>query len=375
MPPAPPDDAPSRDAAPNRPALRVDLSALGRNAEHLRARQAAELGAVVKADAYGLGAEAVSGHLARACGVRSFFVAYAQEGRAIHAALARRGAAPDAIYVLNGYDPCDASLYEGTTLRPVLNDAAQAAAWSERGGPCALGVDIGMNRLGLDPGEAAGLPGGTGLDPADVVLVVAHLSHTAQPAHPANAQQVARFETLVREARDRLPRARFSLSASGGIALPAAPSEALVRPGIALYGGAPDGDPASALEPVATLTAPVIQTRAVRAGETAGYDGRWRAARDSLLAVLAIGYADGVPRSAFPAGRVVLNGASCPVAGTVSMDLLIVDATEAGPVRTGDRAELFGASLPIDAAAAAAGTIAYELLTRVGGRVARRYAA
>ena len=362
----------SADDPPNRPSLRVDLGALGRNVETLRASQPAEVGAVVKADAYGLGAERVARHLAERCGIESFFVAHATEGRDVRRAVNRPGIAPTHIYVLNGYDPIDAPGFDAHHLRPVLNDVAQAAAWAERGGACALGVDVGMNRLGLDPGEVPDLCAQTGLDPQDVKLVVAHLSHAGQPGHEANARQVQRYEALVRAARDGLPRARFSLSASGGIALPAAPSEGLVRPGIALYGGGPDGQARSALNPVATLTAPVIQARIVGPGETAGYDGRWRAERESALAVLAIGYADGVPRAAFPSGRVVLNGVPCPIAGTVSMDLLIVDATEAGPVRIGDRAELFGPRLPIDEAAAAAGTIAYELLTSVGSRVVRR---
>ena len=358
---------------PNRPALRVDLQALGRNAAALRRRSPAELGAVVKADAYGLGAEEVSRHLAERCGVTSFFVAYATEGRDVRHAVNRRGIPPAHIYVLNGYHEADATRFDARNLRPVLNDRAQAAAWAETGGACALGVDVGMNRLGLDAAEVPTLCAETGLAPQDVKLVIAHLSHAGEPDHPANAQQVARFEQLVRAAREALPAARFSLSASGGIALPQAPNEGLVRAGIALYGGAADADPGSALEQVATLTAPVILTRTVGPGETAGYDGRWRAERESRLAVLALGYADGYPRAMFPRGRAILNGVACPLAGRVSMDLLIADVTEAGPVFVGDRAELFGPSRALDAAAADAGTIGYELLAGLGPRVERRY--
>ena len=356
----------------NRPALTVDLSALGRNVEALRAQQPAEVGAVVKADAYGLGAEEVSRHLAERCGVTTFFVAYAVEGRTVRHAINRRGIPPAHIYVLNGYDEADAARFDARNLRPVLNDRAQVAAWARTGGACALGVDVGMNRLGLDAADLPSLAGETGLDRADVKLILAHLSHAGRPGDEANARQVAGFEDLVRASRETYPKARFSLSASGGIALPAAPSEALVRPGIALYGGAADADPDSGLEAVGTLTAPVIAQRTVGPGETAGYDGRWRATRESRLAVLAIGYADGYLRSMFPEGAVRLGGVRCPLAGSVSMDLLIVDATDARAA-LGDRAELFGPNLSLDAAARAGGTIGYELLSRVGERVERRY--
>ena len=357
----------------NRPALEVDLGALGRNAQTLRARSGCEVGAVVKADAYGLGAEEVSRHLAEHGGISSMFVAYAVEGRTVRHAVNRPGIDPVHLYVLNGYHEADATRYDLLSLRPVLNDRAQAAAWAQRGGACALGVDVGMNRLGLDAAEVPTLCEETGLDPRDVKLVIAHLSHAGSPGASQNAAQVDRFESLVRAAREGLPKAKFSLSASGGIALPAAPSETLTRPGISLYGASCDGSEDGALETVARLTAPVILTRTVGPGETAGYDGRWRATRESRLAVLSIGYADGYPRAIFPEGYVMLNGARCPLAGTVSMDTVIADVTDAGPVRLGDRAELFGPALSVDRAARMAGTIGYEMLTSVGERVERRY--
>ena len=358
----------------SRPVLAVSLGALSRNAEALRARSGgAELGDVVKADAYGLGSEEVARHLAEHCGVRTFFVAFAHEAARVRHAVNRHGIEPCDIYVLNGFTEAEAATFDLSALRPVLNSREQVEAWARSGGPCALGVDVGMNRLGLDANDLDGLCEETGLERRDVGLVVAHLSHASQPSAAQNQTQTALFEALAEENRARFPKARFSLSASGGIALPNAPSEALVRAGIWLYGGAPDGDPYTALEAVATLTAPVIMTRRVEPGDTAGYDGRWTAGRPSRLAVLAIGYADGYLRSLSNRGVVRLGGAECPAVGAVSMDTLIVDVTDAGEVRPGDRAELFGPALRVDRVAKMAGTISYELLTAVGSRVERAY--
>ena len=358
----------------SRPALTVSLGALGRNAEALRAASGgAELGAVVKADAYGLGCEEVARHLAEHCGVRAFFVAFAHEAARVRHAVNRPGIDACHLYVLNGYHPSEAATFDLSSLRPVLNAPEQARAWAETGGACALGVDVGMNRLGMDANALERLCDETGLDPRDVKLVIGHLSHAGQPEAAQNKTQAALFADVAAENARRFPAARFSLSASGGIALPQDLPERLTRPGIALYGGAADGEPAHALEAVATLTAPVIALREVAIGDTAGYDGRWTAERPSRLAVLAIGYADGYLRSLSNRGVVMLGGAECPVVGAVSMDTLIVDVTDADDVALGQRAELFGPALSVDRVARLAGTIAYELLAGVGARVERRY--
>ncbi len=255
----------------------------------------------------------------------------------------------------------------------MLNDEAQAAAWAARGGPCAIGVDLGMNRLGFRPEEVPGLCGRTGLAPSDVAMVVAHLSHASDPASPRNAEQVGAFERLAATVRTELPSARFSLSASGGLWLPQEAEEGVVRPGIALYGASPTGDPSDALDTVATLSAPVVALRDVPKGETVSYDGRWRAPRDSRAAILSIGYADGLPRALTGRGVVVLCGEERPILGTVTMDLVMVDATGLMGVEIGQHAELFGGALPVDRVARLAGTIGYELLASVGPRVVRRY--
>ena len=358
----------------SRAALTVSLGALGRNVDRLRDRaNGAEVAAVVKADAYGLGCEEVARHLAEHCGLSTFFVAFAHEAARVRHAVNRPGIEACRLYVLNGFSASEAPAFDLSNLRPVLNSPAQVSAWAARGGPCALGVDVGMNRLGMDANDLDGLCEETGLSRRDVKLVLAHFSHASDPHAAQNKAQAALFAELAAENAARFPNAAFSLSNSGGLSLPALEADRLVRPGIALYGGAPDGEPSHALEAVATLTAPVIMTRRVGIGDTAGYDGRWTAERPSFLAVLAIGYADGYLRSLSNRGVVRLGGAECPVVGTVSMDTLIVDVTDAEEVSVGDRAELFGPDLPVDRVAKLAGTISYELLTAVGNRVDRLY--
>ena len=359
----------------NRPALQVDLAALGRNLETLRELSGpAEVAPVVKADAYGLGAEEVCRHLAEHHGVASFFVAYAVEARPVRHAVNRPGIGRCDLYVLNGFQEADATRFDLLSLRPVLNTQAECAAWAQRGGPCAVAVDLGMNRLGLAPSELGGLAARTGLDRDDVKLVCGHYSHAGTPGAPQTARQADAFARLAAAAAPAFPKARFSLSNSGGVLSPHQGAERLVRPGVALYGGAPDGDPESALEAVATLTAPVLGVRTVEAGGTVGYDGTWAAPGARRVATLAMGYADGYLRALSGRGLAWIGGAVCPVVGRVSMDLVAVDVTEAGEVAPGDRAELFGLHLPIDRIARLADTIAYELLAAMGPRVERRYA-
>lgn len=359
---------------PNRPALTVDLQALSRNLEVIRSRAGeADVAPVIKADAYGLGAAEVARHLAEHAGVTAFFVAYAHQAERVRHAVNKPGIGQVDIYVLNGFNEADSHRHDLLALRPVLNTKDEAAAWTRHGGPCALGVDIGMNRLGLSPWDLPSLCRDTGLNKHDVALVVMHLSHASTPEAEENASQIAMFEAVAEANKAAFPNARFSLSASGGLALSARPGETLVRPGISLYGGSPTGKPEDALEPVASLTAPVLLMRDVEPGETVGYSGRWTADRHSKLSVLALGYADGYFRSLSGKGRVFLGGTECPVVGAVSMDLLIVDVTDAGPVAVGDRAEAFGKRIPIDRLAAEAGTISYEILTAVGDWVERVY--
>ena len=354
--------------------LTIDVAALRANYRHLSARAgSAECAAVVKANAYGLGVETVVPRLV-AEGCRTVFVARASEGVAV------REIAPSLrIYVLDGVNEITLSSIRFNGLRPVLGSMRQLGLWREAGGrePCAVHVDTGMNRLGLDPAAFSSLVGDGSLDGLRVDLLMTHPACADEPGHPMNAAQRAAFD----EARRLLPDVPASYCNSAAL-LGEGPTLDLVRPGIALYGGeAIDGRPP--LDPVVTLEAHIVQLRDLPVGEPVGYGATWRAERPSRLAVCAVGYADGYPRSSgtgvplrgalHAAGFGALAGHRVPIVGRVSMDLTIFDVTDV-PVeaaQSSDHIELVGPNVPLDEAARAAGTIGYELLTSLGTRYSR----
>jgi len=337
--------------------LNVDLDALSHNFHALQALSGVPAHPVVKANAYGLGAAAVATRL-MAEGARTFFVARLTEGVALREVL---GAVPD-IYVLDGCVGAAASTLAAAALRPVLNHGDQFQAWlAAGGGPCGLQIDTGMNRLGFRPEDAP--PAFAGL-----ALVMSHLSCADDPAEPMNRRQRDRFAI----AADRYPAALKSFANSGGCFLGTDYGFDAVRPGICLYGGGPEGRPDTRLRPVATLTAQVLQVRPVEAGDSVGYSRGFVADGPRRIATCGAGYADGVLRSHAGTGQVQVAGVMRPLLGRVSMDVIAVDVTGL-EVAPGDRVELFGPNRLLDDAAAAAGTISYELLTSVTPRVARLY--
>lgn len=343
--------------APAPATMTVDLQALAANFRTLEAAGGVPVHPVVKADAYGLGAAACAERLMRE-GARTFFVARTREGERLRAAL---GAAP-AIYVLDGCLSGRARRLREADLRPVLNTDAQMAEWrAAGGGACGLQIDTGMNRLGFRP-EAAPGPF-EGLD-----LVLSHLACADDPAEPMNARQRDAFAA----AAARYPGTVRSFANSGGVFLGADYGFDASRPGICLYGGGPEGRPDDRIRPVATLTAEVLQVRDVPAGESVGYSRGFIAATPRRIATVAAGYADGVLRSYSPRGQAWVGGEARPIVGRVSMDVCAVDVTGL-EVAVGDPVELFGSHRALDEAAAAAGTVAWELLTSVGARVNRRH--
>ena len=351
--------------------LTIDLGALGANWRALAADVApAECAAVVKADAYGIGIDQVVPAL-RAAGCRTFFVALPDEGRRVRAV-----SSDVAIYVLNGFFAEAAELYRQSELRPVLNTLDEVELWAWRGGGAAsaIQVDTGMNRLGLSLHEALELARRpdrlTAIRPS---LLLSHLACADTPQHPLNAEQLALF----RELRAQFPKLPASLANSAGIALGSDYHFDLVRPGIAVYGAACAED-RPILSTVVTAEARILQVREAAAGETVGYGAAERLKRDTRIAILSAGYADGYLRAAGsaegrPGASVGIRGRRAPILGRVSMDLIAVDVTGIVGVSPGDRAELFGPNVPIDEVAAAAGTIPYELLTGLSRRAERRY--
>ena len=358
------------DAAdPNPPGtLVVDLDALARNYRRMRdAAAPAECSAVVKADAYGLGLAPVASRLALE-GCRRFFVATIGEGRELRRLL------PDAaIYVLEGAPDGSAAALRNACLTPVLNSLEQIACWAAAGGGRAvLHIDTGMSRLGLTVREVETLAARPALlDSIDVEYVMTHLACADAPSHALNAEQLLRFERL----RRMLPPAPTSIGASAGIFLDREHRGDLVRAGIGLYGGNPFSDRACPVEPVVTLRARVVQVRDVASEGTVGYGATYALRPPCRIAVCAVGYADGYPRAVGNRCDASFEGMRVPVVGRVSMDLTCIDvsALPAGAIRPGDYVELIGGAVALDEVAAAAGTIGYEILTRLGSRLERHY--
>ncbi len=345
--------------------LTIDLDALAGNYATLR-RQAngAEIAPVVKADAYGLGAEAVARRLWRD-GARSFFVARIGEGESLRQAFGPERFAT--IYVLDGCPAGAAERLANAHLTPVLNSLDQIAEWRRAGSgdPVTLMLDTGLNRLGLTETDARTLAA----SPFGVAVVMSHLACADQPEHPMNRTQRDRFVSLAA----LFPAARRSLAASDGLFLGTDFAFEMARTGICLYGGGPQSVQDNRITAVATFEAPILQLRTLSVGETVGYGASFRATRPMKVAVVAAGYADGVLRAASPKAYGSLGGTSCAVLGRISMDLTVFDVTDNPAALPGVMMQIIGPDVPVDAAAAAAGTIAYELLTRIGARATRVY--
>lgn len=341
--------------------LEVDLGAIVANWHTLRNRHGADIAGVVKADGYGLGAAPVALALAGA-GCRHFFVAQFSEGLALRRAI---GPGP-MIAVLGGFPP---GADEGAGLTPVLNTPQDVAAWAaapRQNAGVILHLDTGMERLGLSQAERAALPPGV-LDSAGLRYVMTHLACADEQNNPLTALQAQRFA----EAADAFPDTPRSLANSAGIFHGL--SSDLGRPGCAVYGINPTPWLPNPMRQVMRLTVPVIQTRSVPAGTSVGYGATWIAKRDSQIATIAAGYADGYLRSLSSRGVGIIAGSLAPLAGRVSMDLITLDVTDIPNVQIGDRVELIGPQQTPDTVAALAGTIGYEVLTSLGSRYRRRY--
>jgi alanine racemase len=353
--------------------LEIDLAAIAANWRLLRAHAApARCAAVVKADAYGLGADKVAPALA-AAGCRRFFVATLDEGIALRSVL---GPGFE-IAVLNGPFAGAVAEFVAHDLVPVLNDPGQIALWRQTAarGAAMLHLDTGMARLGLSPREFAAC--GEALQALPWRGFLSHLACADDPAQPLNEAQRRRFLA----ARAVLPGPPASLAASSGIFLGSSFHFDFVRPGAALYGVNPQPQSPNPMRPVVRLKGRVLQLREIDEGDSVGYGAAWMAPAPARLATVAIGYADGWPRafgqygSGGRRGAGRLGGVSIPLVGRISMDLMVFDVTAVDPAlaRPGAFITLLDEEYGVDAAAAAAGTIGYEILTALGRRYHRIY--
>ncbi|KQI68759.1 alanine racemase [Loktanella sp. 3ANDIMAR09] len=338
--------------------LTIDLGAVAANWRSLNDLTSCETAAVVKADGYGLGAGRVAAALAKQ-GARIFYVAVAEEGAALRAALGDRAQ----IRVLTGHMKGDTQLLVDHQLTPILNSLSQIDRHFRDlpDHPFGLQLDTGMNRLGLEWDDWAQVA-----EPAlrrKPVVVMSHLACADEPDHPMNPYQLDVFHQMT----DGITTPR-SLAATGGMLLGSAYHFDECRPGIGLYGGLPF----AGARPVARLDLPIVQIRDLTEGEVVGYGNSWQAERPTRLATLSAGYADGLLRAA--SGRATLWSGSqpCPLVGRISMDLITVDITDLrdDPVSL----SILSPDQTVDDLARAAGTIGYEILTSLGARYSRRYA-
>ncbi len=340
--------------------LTIDLDALAANWRALDAISGPDVqtGAVVKADAYGLGAARAERALA-AAGARRFFVAVAEEGAALREAL---GPGPE-ISVFSGHMAGDSDMIHDLGLVPMLNSIEQLTRHFEAlpGHPFGIQLDTGMNRLGLEPGEWAAA--------RDIVmsqgprLIMSHLACADEPDHEMNRRQLDAFLDMTEGTG--VPR---SFAATGGILLGPDYHFDLTRPGIGLYGGLPFEEAHRVVE----LELPVIQIRDLEPGESVGYANAFVTDHKARVATVSGGYADGLSRQLSNHGVLFHGETPCPILGRVSMDLIGVDVThlpEAPKALT-----MLGAHQSVDELADAAGTIGYEILTQLGHRYQRHYA-
>ncbi len=339
--------------------LTIDLDAIAANWRALDAMSDAgvQTAAVVKADAYGLGAARVARALAQA-GARRFFVAVAEEAATVRRAL---GPGPQ-IAVLGGHMAGDTDMIGDLDLTPILNSVDQITRHLETlpHQPFGIHLDTGMNRLGLRPEEWEAVA--PIILEAQPELLLSHLVSAEVADDPLNAGQLALFRALT----DGLGVPR-SLANTGGVLLGPDYHFDLTRPGIGLYGGLPyDG----ALRTV-SLALPVIQTRAIAAGDSVGYNASYVAQAETVVATVGAGYADGLSRALSNAGVLWDGDVPCPIIGRVSMDLVTVDITHLAEAP--EVLDILGPHQGPDELAEAAGTIGYEVLTALGARYRRRY--
>lgn len=350
--------------------MRRSAGALRHNLARARAfAPGRKVWAVIKADGYGHGMEwaaaALTGH------ADGFSVSCVEEALALRAA----GVSAPVLVLQGARTAAEWDLCSRHGLQPVLHDEAQLAVLADFRGELPglwIKLDTGMHRLGFAPMKAQTLFQRLRDHPAARrgLHWLTHLACGDQIAHPQNAEQLDRFRHAVAELPGQRSVANSALVISGGAAGSA--SAEWTRPGIMLYGPSPmEGEVGRdrALRPVMTVTAPLIAVKTLEPGACVGYGATWTAEGSTRAGVVAIGYADGYPRHAPSGTPVLVHGRECPVIGRVSMDMLEIDLNGVPDAVVGDTVTLWGEGLPVERIADAAGTISYELLTRVAGRL------
>ena len=353
----------------------IDLDALAHNLRVVRERApASKVLAVVKADAYGHGLEAVARRLADE-GIDGFGVALVEEGLMLR----QRGVTVP-ILVLNGiYDGAHAETLRAG-LTPVIYDLDDVARFSKAAGigtaDVHLKVDTGMTRLGVPDHELdAFLEGLEAFPNVRLSGLMTHLS-SAEDDPDATREQLVRFEAAKARVLARGHRPRLIHAANSAATLFRGEARFdMVRAGVVLYGVMPGPTPDPELRPVMRVLTSVARVKTFPAGTAVGYGRSWTAARESRIATLAIGYGDGFPRSLSNRADVLIRGRRCPIVGRVSMDLTGVDVTDLPECVRGDEAVVLGhqggARITAEELGERAGSISWEILTQISPRVPR----
>jgi alanine racemase len=338
--------------------LKIDLSALARNFNLLNTRVTGEVAGVVKADAYGLGMAPVSQTLWDS-GCTTYFVATATEGLTLRTLLPKA-----TIYIFEGVQATSKKKLLDANLIPVIYNHHQLQLWKPyKQHPIALQVETGMNRLGFDDSTESGV-----FADFEVCLLVTHYANADNPDDPYNQLQRDRF-TRFRKFFSQVPCSLANSAASA--ALDSSFHGDIVRPGIGLFGGSP-GAFNHGFENVATLEGQIVDIRQIAKGERIGYGSSYTCPRQSTIAAIGIGYADGVRRALSNCGQVSLNGSRANIVGRISMDVTQVNLEGINP-EIGSWVQFFGNDIYLQEVSSLASTIDYEILTGIGARVERLY--
>jgi alanine racemase len=353
--------------------LSIDLDAIARNYLFLCDQLGgATCAAVVKADAYGLGVAHVAPKL-RDAGCSVFFVATIDEGIFLRGLLG-----DEEIHVFNGLAKGCEPDYAEHRLVPVLGSLGEIDLWRKFCArkeillPADIHIDTGMSRLGLPPYELDVLvQAPSKLEGMEISHIISHLACANTPSDKMNQEQLERFI----QAKSALPRTKASLANSAGIFLGPQYHFDLARPGIALYGGAPQDGAPNQMAQAVKLQGKILQVRDVDTPQSVGYGAAHRVKKRGKIASVALGYADGYFRSLGNKGSAYFGDIRVPVVGQVSMDIITLDVSGVpeSHAHPGALVDLIGPNYPLDHIAADAGTIGYEVLCALSSRYHRVY--
>jgi alanine racemase len=355
--------------------LQINQHIIKENYKALCNISSAEVGAALKANAYGLGVQHIAPILKHA-GCKHFFASSCDEGIELRKILGSKAN----IYILLGVFKSELEAFLEYGLIPVLNHLSQIEIWQgyaaklNRKMPCVLHIDTGMHRLGMPLYEVESLDVNTDMYKLDILYIISHLASAEDIKNPSNLEQLSKFTQYT----TKFSGIKRSLANSSGIFLGADYQFDLVRPGAAIYGINPTPflEQSKIKNPV-KLVAPIIQVHHLPPGSSIGYNGIYtnKDTKSCPIATIAIGYADGFARVFSNKGEVYINGFKAPVIGRVSMDLITIDVSNV-PVKEvylGASVEVIGDNCTPDKLAKLSGTNSYEILTMLGDRYEKIY--